>query len=311
MECVEACEKKAIDHNMKDQLIELEVGSVILTPGIEEYNPELKGEYGYNRYKNVLTSVQFERMLSAAGPYAGHVVRRDDGKDAKRIAWIQCVGSRDSKSGNDYCSSICCMATTKQAMIASEHLKGLQGTIFNMDIRAHGKDFDQYYERARAMENLEYIKSIPSRIIQMPQTNDLRLGYLDPIKGYIEQDFDLVVLAVGLDPKATVTESIKKLGISTNKYGFCETDRLMPLITSKSGIYVGGAFQEPKDIPETVMQASAAASMSMELLSSAKNTLIKSREYPQEHDVSDEEARIGVFICHCGINIAATVNVRK
>jgi len=311
MECVEACEKKAIDHNMKDQLIELEVGSVILTPGIEEYNPELKGEYGYNRYKNVLTSVQFERMLSAAGPYAGHVVRRDDGKDAKRIAWIQCVGSRDSKSGNDYCSSICCMATTKQAMIASEHLKGLQGTIFNMDIRAHGKDFDQYYERARAMENLEYIKSIPSRIIQMPQTNDLRLGYLDPIKGYIEQDFDLVVLAVGLDPKATVTESIKKLGISTNKYGFCETDRLMPLITSKSGIYVGGAFQEPKDIPETVMQASAAASMSMELLSSAKNTLIKSREYPQEHDVSDEEARIGVFICHCGINIAATVNVEK
>ena len=124
MECVSACEKKAIDHNMKEQTIELEVGAVILTPGIEEYNAELKGEYGFNRYSNVLTSVQFERMLSAAGPYSGHVVRRDDGKEAKRIAWIQCVGSRDSKCGNDYCSSICCMATTKQAMIASEHLKG-------------------------------------------------------------------------------------------------------------------------------------------------------------------------------------------
>ncbi len=311
MECVDACEKKAIEHNMKDQMMELEVGSVILTPGFEEFNAELKGEYGFNRYKNVLTSVQFERMLSAAGPYSGHVVRRDDGKEARRIAWIQCVGSRDSSCGNDYCSSICCMATTKQSMIATEHVKGLQGTIFNMDIRAHGKDFDQYYERAKAMENLEFIKSIPSRIIQMPQTNDLRLGFMDPKKGYIEQDYDLVVLAVGIDPKATVTESIRKLGIDINEFGFAETNRLAPLITSKAGIYVGGAFQEPKDIPETVMQASAAASMSMELLSSVKNTLIRSREYPQEHDVTDEEARIGVFVCHCGINIAGTVDVEK
>jgi len=311
MECVSACDKKAIDHNMKEQIIELEVGSVILTPGIEEFDAESNGEYGYNRYKNVLTSVQFERMLSAAGPTGGHVMRRDDGKDAKRIAWIQCVGSRDAKSGNEYCSSVCCMATTKQAMIASEHLSGLQGTIFNMDIRAHGKDFDQYYERAKAMENLEYIKSIPSRIIKMPGTNDLRLAYLDPLSGYTEKDFDLVILAVGMDPKATVSESISKLGIKLNSYGFCETDRLSPLITSRPGVFVGGAFQEPKDIPETVMQASAAASMSMELLSSAKNTLIRSREYPQEHDVSDEQARIGVFICHCGINIAGTVDVEK
>jgi heterodisulfide reductase subunit A-like polyferredoxin len=311
MECVDACEKKAIDHNMKDQLMELEVGSVILTPGFEEFNAEIKGEYGFNRYKNVLTSVQFERMLSAAGPYSGHVVRRDDGKEAQRIAWIQCVGSRDSSCGNDYCSSICCMATNKQAMIASEHLSGMQGAIFNMDIRAHGKDFDQYYERAKSMDNLEFIKSIPSRIIQMPQSNDLRLGYMDPKKGYIEKDFDLVVLAVGIDPKASVTESIRQLGIEINEFGFCDTDRLSPLVTSKAGIYVGGAFQEPKDIPETVMQASAAASMSMELLSSVKNTLIRTREYPQEHDVTDEEARIGVFVCHCGINIAGVVDVEK
>jgi heterodisulfide reductase subunit A-like polyferredoxin len=311
MECVEACEKKAIEHNMKDQVIELEVGSVILTPGFEEFNAELKGEYGFNRYKNVLTSVQFERMLSAAGPYGGHILRKDNGKDAIRIAWIQCIGSRDSKSGNDYCSSICCMATVKQSMIASEHLSGLQGSIFNMDIRAYGKDFDQYYERARAMDNLEFIKSIPSRIVQMPYTNDLRLAYLDPQKGYIEKDFDLVVLAVGMDPKTTVTETIRKLGISINQYGFCDTDRFSPLVTSKKGVFVGGAFQEPKDIPETVMQASAAASMSMELLSSAKNTLIRSKEYPQEHDVSDEQARIGVFVCHCGINIAGTIDVEQ
>ncbi len=311
MECVSACEKKAVDHNQAAQTIELEVGAVVLTPGIEEFNPEVKGEYGFNRYTNVLTSLQFERMLSAAGPYAGHVVRRDDGKEAKRIAWIQCVGSRDLKCGNDYCSSICCMATTKQAMIASEHLEGLEGTIFNMDIRAHGKDFDQYYERARKMNNIRYIKSIPSRIVQMPQTKNLRLCYIDPLNGFTEQEFDLVVLAVGLDPKATVTESIQRLGININDYGFCKTDRLMPLSTSKPGVFVGGAFQEPKDIPETVMQASAAASMAMELLSSAKNTLIVSKEYPAEHDVTDESSRIGVFVCHCGINIASTVDVEK
>ena len=311
-ECVDACEKKAVAHNQKAETVVLEVGSVILTPGIEEFDAEAKGEFGFNRYNNVLTSVQFERMLSAAGPYSGHVVRRDDGKEARRIAWIQCVGSRDSKCGNDYCSSICCMATTKQAMIASEHLGGMmQGTIFNMDIRAHGKDFDQYYERARSMDNISYIKSIPSRIIQIPQSNDLRLGFVDAQKGYTEQEFDLVVLAVGLDPKATVSESIKNLGIETNRFGFADTSRLAPLITSKAGVYVGGAFQEPKDIPETVMQASAAASMAMELLSSAKNTLVSSREYPEEHDVSDEEARIGVFVCHCGMNIAGTVDVDR
>ena len=310
MECVTACEKQAIRHTMTDQTLELEVGAVVLTPGIEEFTAEVKGEYGFKRYKNVLTSVQFERMLSAAGPYGGHVVRRDDGREARRIAWIQCVGSRDLKT-NEYCSSICCMATTKQAMIASEHLHDMEGTIFNMDIRAHGKDFDQYYERARATKNIRYIKTIPSRIIQLPQTNDLQLGYIDGTNGYVEQNFDLVVLAVGLDPKVSVTEGIRKLGIQMNDYGFCQTDRLNPLITSKPGVFVGGAFQEPKDIPETVMQASAAASMAMELLAPVKNTLIKSREFPQEHDVTDERPRIGVFVCHCGINIAATVDVEK
>jgi heterodisulfide reductase subunit A-like polyferredoxin len=310
MECVSACEKKAVDHNMCDQLLELEVGAVVLTPGIEEFTAEVKGEYGFKRYRNVLTSVQFERMLSAAGPYGGHVVRKDNAKIATRIAWIQCVGSRDSNT-NEYCSSICCMATTKQAMIASEHLSGLEGTIFNMDIRAHGKDFDQYYERARAMKNIRYVKSIPSRIIQMPVTNDLRLGFIDEQHGYIEQDFDLVILAVGLDPKANITEGIRRLGIEMNEYGFCATDRLNPLITSKPGVFVGGAFQEPKDIPETVMQASAAASMAMELLAPVKNTLIRSKEYPQEHDVTDEKPRIGVFVCHCGINIAGTIDVEK
>ncbi len=148
-QCVEACEQHAIDHAMKERIVKLEVGSVLLTPGFEEFDATRKGEYGYGRYSNVVTSVQFERMLSAAGPFEGHLIRLSDGKPARRIAWIQCVGSRDSECGNEYCSSICCMMATKQAMVAGDHVDGLDATIFYMDIRAFGKDFDQYYERAK------------------------------------------------------------------------------------------------------------------------------------------------------------------
>ena len=144
LECVKACEQTAIDHYMGERTVELEVGSVILAPGFEEFAAEKKGEFGYGRYPNVMTSVQFERMLSASGPFEGHVIRRSDGREARRIAWIQCVGSRDAKCGNDYCSSVCCMVSTKQALVATDHAPGLKATVFYMDIRAHGKDFDQY-----------------------------------------------------------------------------------------------------------------------------------------------------------------------
>jgi heterodisulfide reductase subunit A-like polyferredoxin len=310
-ECVEACKQHAIDHQMKEQLIQLDVGSVILAPGFEEFIAGQNGEFGFNRYENVLTSLQFERMLSAAGPYKGNVVRPSDGQTATRIAWIQCVGSRSLRCGNEYCSSICCMATIKQAIIANEHVNGLSATIFYMDIRSYGKDFDQYYERCKGMANIKYIKSIPSRIIQVPDTRDLRLCFINGNRKYTEQEFDLVVLAVGIDPKSSVTENIKQLGIETNEFGFCKTDRLLPVATSRPGVFVAGAFQEPKDIPETVMQGSAASSMAMELLASAKNTLVTKKDYPQEHDVTDEEPRIGIFVCHCGMNIASVVNVEK
>jgi heterodisulfide reductase subunit A-like polyferredoxin len=309
--CVDACEKKAIDHHMKEKIVSLDVGSVILAPGFQEFTAEDKGEFGFGRYENVLTSVQFERMLSAAGPFQGHVIRPSDKKEVKRVAFIQCVGSRDSKCHNEYCSSICCMATTKQAMVASEHVDGLDATIFYMDIRAFGKDFDQYYERARAKDNIHYIKSMPSRVVEIPGTKNLRIRFLNDALVLEEQEFDLVVLAVGLDPKPTVSSTISSLGVGLNEYGFCETDRFNPLQTSRPGVFVAGAFQEPKDIPETVTQASAAAAMSMELLSGVRGSRIVKREYPVEHDITDEEPRIGVFVCHCGINIASTVDVEK
>jgi heterodisulfide reductase subunit A-like polyferredoxin/coenzyme F420-reducing hydrogenase delta subunit len=310
-ECSAVCEHHAIDHCMPEKTVELDIGAVILTPGVEEFAAQRKGEFGFGRYPNVLTSVQFERMLSAAGPFEGHVIRRSDGREAKRIAWIQCVGSRDSQCGNEYCSSICCMATTKQAMVAMEHVSELETTIFYMDIRAYGKDFDQYYERANRNDNLHYIKSIPSRIMQMPGTNHLRLRYVDESAAIQEQQFDLVVLSVGLEPTLSAKACAARLGIELNAFGFCATDRLRPLETSRPGVFVAGAFQEPKDIPESVTQASGAACKAMELLAEARHTLIRKNDYPDEHDITDEAPRIGVFVCHCGINIASVVDVER
>ena len=310
-ECVEACKQNAIDHAMGERTVELEVGSVVLTTGFEEFDAGRKGEFGWGRYPNVVTSVQFERMLSAAGPFEGHIVRLSDHREAKRVAWIQCVGSRDSKCGNEYCSSICCMASTKQAMVAQDHTPGLQATIFCMDIRAHGKDFDQYYERAKNQNGVRYIKSIPSRIVQMPGTLNPRARFVDETGKLREEEFDLVVLAVGLEPSRSAGECASRLGIELNEYGFCATKRSLPLSTSRPGVFVGGALQEPKDIPETVMQASGAASMAMELLASARNTRTVKKKYPDEHDVTDEEPRIGVFVCHCGRNIGSVIDVER
>lgn len=203
------------------------------------------------------------------------------------------------------------MATTKQAIVASEHVDGLDVTIFYMDIRAFGKGFDQYYERARSQSNIHYVKAMPSRIVEIPGTKDLMLRFLNDDLEAEDKEFDLVVLSVGLDPKPTVSHTISRLGIGLNEFGFCETDRFQPLQTSRPGVFVAGAFQEPKDIPETVTQASAAAAMSMELLSQSRDTLVTKIDYPIEHDITDEEPRIGVFVCHCGTNIASTVDVEK
>jgi heterodisulfide reductase subunit A-like polyferredoxin len=309
--CVETCKQHAIDHAMRERKVTLKVGAILLTSGFKEFDARRKGEFGYGHYSNVVTSVQFERMLSAAGPFEGHVIRLSDRREAKRIAWIQCVGSRDTTCGNEYCSSICCMMATKQALVADDHVEGLDATIFYMDIRAHGKDFDQYYERARAKENIHYIKSIPSRIVQVPGNRDLRVSFLDENSRLQQKEFDLVVLSVGMEPPDSLARCAFHLDIKLNKFGFCDTDRLQPLSTSQPGVFVGGAAQEPKDIPETVTQASAAASMAMELLAPARHSLVTKKSYPVEHDVTDEEPRLGVFVCHCGMNIGSVVDVEQ
>ena len=309
MQCVKACSAGAILHEAVPVTQTITVGSVVLTPGFDDFQASLRGEFGHGRYANVLSSVQFERMLSAAGPTGGHVERPSDGGLVKKIAFIQCVGSRDAARGAGYCSSICCMSATKEAMVAIEHQKGLDISIFCMDIRAFGKEFDNYVNRAREENGVKFIRAIPSRIVEMPGTKNARVRYFDEVGAECFEEFDIVVLSVGMRPSAGIKALAGRIGLDLNEFGYCQTERLSPMAASRPGIYVAGAFQEPKDIPESVAQASGAAACAMVQLASVRGTMTVKREYPWERDVTDEAPRIGVFICHCGHNIASVVDV--
>jgi len=313
MQCVKACTAGAVWHDQQAEEIEIDAGSVILTPGFEEFQGALRGEFGHGRYANVLSSVQFERMLSAAGPTGGHVERPSDGAEVERLAFIQCVGSRDAARGKGYCSSICCMSATKEAMVALEHAHGkqLEVSIFCMDVRAFGKEFDGYVNRARDEHGVKYIRAIPSRVVEMPGSKNPRVRFFDQAGVEQQQEFDLVVLSVGMQVPESVRQTAGRLGVELDQFGFAQTERLAPLATSKPGLYVAGAFQEPKDIPESVAQASAAAGCAMDQLAEARGTLIQRREYPWERDITDEPPRVGVFICHCGHNIASVIDVEE
>ncbi len=309
--CIKVCAPGAISHDMVATTETIAVGSLILSPGYEEFQAAARAEFGHGRYPNVLSSVQFERMLSASGPTEGKLVRPADGKPVKKIAFIQCVGSRDSSRGNGYCSSICCMSATKEAMVALEHAAGLDISIFCMDVRAFGKEFDNYVLRAEREHGVKYIRSMPSRVVEMPETKNLRVRTFGMDGTESREEFDLVILSVGMRPSQWVKETATRLGLELNQFGFCETDRLAPMAASRPGVFVAGAFQEPKDIPESVAQASGAAACAMEQLAPVRGTLIERREYPWERDVTDEEPRVGVFVCHCGHNIASVVDVNE
>ncbi|MDH5266374.1 MAG: CoB--CoM heterodisulfide reductase iron-sulfur subunit A family protein [Candidatus Bathyarchaeota archaeon] len=306
--CQEVCKADAIEYDQKGEDITLSVGSIILAPGFEEFDPRLKSEYGYGRYPNVLSSIEFERVLSASGPYGGIVLRPYDGEVPRRVAFVQCVGSRDAKLGNNYCSSACCMYAIKEAVVAKEHNPGLQATIFFMDIRAFGKEFDEYYTRAQEEYGVEFIRSRISHIEEVLESRNLLVSYVDE-EGPKEEEFDLVVLSVGMQSPQSAEELANTLGFKLNKYNFCHTETFTPLETSRPGIYVCGAFSGPKDIPESVAQASGAAARASSMIAPERWKLTAKKEYPPETDISEEEPRIGVFVCHCGINIGGVVNV--
>jgi heterodisulfide reductase subunit A len=305
--CQKFCGNDAIDFTQTDKEIKLNVGSVILTPGFEGFDAKLKGEYGYGRFPNVVTSLEFERILSASGPFLGQVLRPSDKKHPHKIAWIQCVGSRDTSVGNGYCSSVCCMYAVKEAVIAREHQPDLDLSIFYNDIRAFGKGFESYYENAKK-SGVHFVKSIISGVRENPQTHNLLLNFATN-DGVKEEEYDMVVLSVGVRVPEKTRQLATRLGLSLDHYGFCRTDEYESTQTSRPGVFACGVFQGPKDIPETVMQASAAAASAAALLTSGRGTQVTEKTYPAERDVSGEPPRIGVFICHCGTNIGSIVNV--
>jgi len=307
--CEKFCEANAIRFDQEDELHQVEVGAVIASPGYRDFQAKTKEEYGYGHCTNVVTSLEFERMMSASGPFEGHIKRPSDGKPPRKVAFIQCVGSRDVRCGNDYCSSVCCMYATKEAIIAREHDHNIEPTIFYMDIRAFGKEFEKYYNRAKNEYGVRYIRSRIPAVEEDIKTKDLILRYETEDGEFHKERFDLVVLSIGLIPSDFVKELKDKLGIDVNKYGFCQTPEFSPLATSREGIYACGAFTGPKDIPETVMEASGAAARAGALLSEVRGTLTREKKYPPERDIRGEPPRIGVFVCHCGINIGGVVDV--
>ena len=307
--CVKECKAGAINHEEKPKNLKLSVGAVIIATGSNPFDPEIKPEFGYKKYPNVLTSIEFERILSASGPFEGKIIRPSDKKPPKKIAWIHCVGSRDKQVGNEYCSAMCCMYTAKEAIIAKEHDNNIEPTVFYIDIRSFGKDFDKYIDRAKKEQGLRYVRSRISEITEDPKTKDLIIRYEDDKAQLKEERFNLVVLSVGLCiTKTRRDELTKKLGFNVNDFGFIETNPVDPVVI-KPGIFAAGSFVEPQAIPESVMHASAAAANAAALLKDARNTLVKEKKYPAERDITLEKPRIGVFICHCGINIGGILKI--
>jgi heterodisulfide reductase subunit A-like polyferredoxin len=306
-ECEKACEAKAINHEAeREERSQLNVGAIILAPGFELFNPEAKKEFGYGRYPNVITGLEFERILSASGPFGGELLRPSDGTLPQKIAFIQCVGSREIDA--NYCSAVCCMYATKEAIIVKEHHPETDITIFFTDLRAFGKGFEVYYEQAKKL-GIKYIRCQPSSIKEEPRTKDLNIQYQNEDGEIVVENFALTVLSCGLRPPAGARELAEKLGFGLNEFGFYQTGLFSPVETSREGIYACGLSTGPKDIPETVIQGSAAAAKALSLLCNEKGKLLKEKTYPPEKDVKGEEPRIGVFVCHCGKNIGGVVNV--
>ncbi len=310
--CKKLCPTGAVDFDQEAQTEILQVGSLVLAPGFTPFDPSKFDNYQYSKLPNVVTSLEFERILSASGPTMGHVTRQSkDKNEPKKIAWFQCVGSRDmNKCDHSYCSSVCCMYAIKEAVIAKEHVgDDLDCAVFFMDIRTPGKDFERFYDNAREKHGIRFIRSRVHSVDPVLGTDDLEIRYVTESGEMITETFDMIVLSIGMETSPELIKLAKKLRIDLTEGNFCQTSSFEPVATSRKGIYVCGAFQGPKDIPQSVVDSSAAASAAGEILSTARNTLIQKKEVVPEVNVVNERPRIGVFVCHCGINIAGVVDV--
>ncbi len=307
--CKDICPTQAIEYEQQPEILDLSVGAIVLAGGFESALTAQEGEYGYGRYKNVITALQYERILSATGPFGGHPTRPSDGKVPKKIAWIQCVMSRDAARNRPFCSSVCCMHANKQAIMTRTHEPDTQTTIYFMDIRAQGKGFDAYIDRARYQHGIKHRRSMISQVYLNPKNDNLIIETYDHhLQKKIAEEYELVVLSSGFSPSQAFVKLARQMGLITNPYGFLETKIDEPVSTSKPGIYVCGGIEAPKDIPETIIQAGAAAAEASVLISAARHSATVIKEAVAETPI-DPDPRVGVFVCHCGTNIAGVVDV--
>jgi heterodisulfide reductase subunit A-like polyferredoxin len=311
-QCVEACLANAVVHEDRPEDMEVNVGAIIAAPGFQPFNPSSFDTYAYANLPNVVTSMEFERILSASGPTQGHLVRPSDHKEPKKIAWLQCVGSRDvHHCDHKYCSGVCCMYAIKEAVIAMEHSGGgLDASIFYMDMRTHGKDFERYFNRAKDRHGVRFVRSRVHTVDPVPGLDDLEINYVTEDGMIRSERFDMVVLSVGFETSDSAKELAKRLDIKLNDNGFSESTSFAPVSSSRPGIFVCGSFQSPKDIPQSVMEASAAAAAAAGLLAPARGTMAREKVVPPQLNVTGERPRIGVFVCNCGANIAGVVDVK-
>jgi heterodisulfide reductase subunit A len=325
--CEQICPTHAIDLGATSVELEVHVGAVILALGFEPFDAGLMPELGYGRYRDVVSAMQYERLASRTGPTEGSIVRPSDGKVPHRIAWLQCVGSRDQV--NQYCSSICCMFATKEALLAKDRIPGVECHIYTMDERAFNKGYLAYYETARDTRSVRYTRSRVSQVLEDPATGELILRYPGgrehgretETQGPMQEErFDMVVLATGLRPPREAARLAEALGIELNEHGFCQTqtEELAPLATSRPGVFVCGAFGCPKEISETLSDASGAALEAMRLLRHSLGERGFSRGLPFVSgavvpEISAREGqpvRIGVFLCSCSGEIGNCVDLQ-
>ena len=308
--CTSVCENAAIDFSQRPEILEVKVGAIVLAMGYEIFDPGKRGDYGYGKMANVVTSLDFERLLCSTGPFEGEIRRPSDGKHPKKLAWIHCVGSRQLlEGGNTYCSAVCCTYTQKQVILTKDHDPEAQCTIFHNDIRSYGKDFERFYQRAARLPGVRFIRSYVSVGREIPETKNVTIRYSTFPQGVQEEEFEMVVLSVGLNPPEDAPELARRFGIELDSHGFCKTNPRNPMETTRPGIFVSGTFRGPMDIPESVVSASGTNALCGQILKLRRGKLSRKREYPPERDVSAEEPKIGVFVCHCGANIGRVVDV--
>jgi heterodisulfide reductase subunit A len=309
---VEVCRAGAILAEDSEKTLEFQVGSIVLATGASVFDPGGLDGYGYGGCPNVLTGLEYEQILSASGPTLGNLLRPSDGKQPKRIAWIQCVGSRSVKDSSlPYCSSACCMYALKEAMVTKERFQDdIETVIFYMDMRTSGKDYELYLNRAKKEFGIRFERTRPHTVEPVPGSDDLSITYIPVGASMLKKEiFDMVILSTGFVIPPDMVELADRLGVELNEHHFLKTGDFNPVTSSKPGIYVCGLLESPKDIPETMVQASAAACMASQWLKASEELEEEEGDLPPERDVSLEEPRVGVFVCDCGYNIGGLIDV--